>query len=189
MLNKIFTSKTRGKIITLFMLNPDDELYVREITKKINVNINSVRRELSNLESIGLLESKKSGNQKYFKLNKDFILYPELYSMVLKTEGVAKLLKENAEKWGQINMAFIYGSFASNDASSESDIDIFMVGTVDEDLIISEFNDLERKLSREINYIIISNEEYQDKIHNNDPFLMEILHEPKIMILGELDVG
>lgn len=189
MLSKLFTSKTRSKIITIFMLNPDGEMYVREITKKIHENINSVRRELSNLEDMGLLKSRKAGNLKYFQVNKDFCLYNELYSMVMKTEGVAKLLKENMEKWGQISLAFIYGSFASQEAGPTSDIDIFMVGTIHEDVIISEFNLLERKLSREINYIILSDAEYQEKLDNKDPFIMEILREPKIMIIGELDVG
>lgn len=84
MLSKLFTSKTRSKIITLFMLNPGEELYVREITKKINENINSVRRELSNLEDIGLLTSRKAGNLKYFRVDNEFYLYNELYNMVMK---------------------------------------------------------------------------------------------------------
>ncbi len=186
MLSKLFTSKTRSKIITIFMLNPDDEMYVREITKKINANINSVRRELSNLEDIGLLKSKKAGNLKYFRVNKDFYLYSELYSMVMKTEGVARLLKEKVEKWGQIYLAFIYGSFASQKAGLDSDIDVFIVGDINEDIIITELNTLERKLSREINYILLGEAEYQEKIDANDPFIMEILHEPKIMIIGRI---
>ena len=170
------------------MLNPDGEMYVREITKTINENINSVRRELSNLENIGLLESRKAGNLKYFHLNKDFYLYGELYSMVMKTEGVSRILKENILRWGKIKLAFIYGSFASQQAIQSSDIDIFMVGDVNEDLLISEFNSLEMDLSREINYIILSEEEYHEKIHKEDPFIMEILREPKIIIMGELSI-
>lgn len=188
MLSKLFTSKTRTKIITLFMLNPDDEFYVREITKKISENINSVRRELSNLEDMGLLVSKKAGNLKYYRVNKSFYLYDELYSMVMKTEGVAKLLKENVKKWGQISLALIYGSFASKKASHGSDIDIFLVGTVSEDVLIRDLSSLERKLSREINYVILSQGEYQEKIENDDPFIKEILREEKIMIIGEIDV-
>ena len=188
MLTKLFTSNTRSKIITIFMLNPDDELYVREITKKINENINSVRRELSNLEDMGLLVSRKAGNLKYFRVNKEFYLYSELYSMVMKTEGVARLLKENIEKWGPINLAFIYGSFASQKADRNSDIDLFIVGNIIEANFIKELSSLEKKLSREINYITLSKGEYHEKIDNKDPFIKEILREPKIIIVGELDV-
>lgn len=188
MLSKLFTSNTRSKIITIFMLNPDIEMYVREITKKISGNINSVRRELSNLEDIGLLESRKTANLKYFRVNKNFYLYNELFSMVMKTEGVAGLLKKNIKEWGKIKLAFIYGSFASQKAGPSSDIDIMIVGNIDEDFLIREFNSLERKLSRELNYILFSKEEYQEKIHKKDPFIMEILREPKIMIIGEVDV-
>ncbi|HII83425.1 MAG TPA: hypothetical protein HA271_00990 [Methanobacterium subterraneum] len=106
----------------------------------------------------------------------------------MKTEGVAKLFKENVEKWGQISLAFIYGSFASKKASPDSDIDIFMMGTVNEDVLIRDLSSLERKLSREINYIIVSKGEYHEKIDNDDPFVKEILREQKIMIIGEMDV-
>jgi predicted nucleotidyltransferase len=171
------------------MLNPDKDFYVREISKKIKENINSVRRELANLEDIGLLESNKVGNLKYFKLNKDFYLYNELYSMVMKTEGVARLLKENMSKFGDINLAFIFGSFASQKAGPDSDIDVLIVGNINEEDLIPEFNELERKLSREINYILLNDAEYKEKISNQDPFIKQILDEPKIMIAGKIDVN
>jgi len=189
MLEKLFTSRTRSKIITLFMLNPQEDMYVREITKKVQENVNSVRRELSNLEDMGLMVSRKRGNLKYYSINHDFPIYPELYMMVMKTEGVPHLLKDNITSLGQMELAFIYGSFASAQARPDSDLDILLVGNIDEDLLIQKLATLEKQLSREINYVLFSKEEYQERIKNNDSFIIHILQEPKILIIGDIDVG
>lgn len=110
------------------MINPQKEMFIREISRTMNENINAVRRELSNLEQIGLLKSKKEGNMKYYSVNRDFFIYDELKSIILKTEGVAKVINDDLSKIGNIKLAFIYGSFASGKADAESDIDVFLVG-------------------------------------------------------------
>ena len=110
------------------MINPQKEMFIREISRTMNENINAVRRELSNLEQIGLLKSKKEGNMKYYSVNRDFFIYDELKSIILKTEGVAKVINDDLSKIGNIKLAFIYGSFASGKADAESDIDVFLAG-------------------------------------------------------------
>ncbi len=187
MLEKLFTSKTRVKILTLFMMNPQKEMFVREISRATNENINSVRRELSNLEEIGLLISTKKGNMKYYILRKDFPIYEELKNIILKTEGVSKIIKDNLNEIGEINYAFIYGSFASGDANPMSDIDVFLIGDIDEDQLIKEVLEIEQILSREINYISFSKKEFEQRIQANDPFILNVLKEPKIMIIGDLN--
>jgi predicted transcriptional regulator len=114
MLEKLFTSLTRVKLLTLFMMNPGKSFYVREIARATNENINAVRRELSNLEAIGLLKSERRGNAKYYDVNREMPLYNELTSMILKTEGVANVLQESLSELG-VEMAFLYGSFASGE--------------------------------------------------------------------------
>ncbi|MEN4018847.1 MAG: nucleotidyltransferase domain-containing protein [Methanobacterium sp.] len=188
MLKRIFTSKTRVKILTFFMINPEKEMFVREISRTINENINAVRRELSNLEQIGLLISKKEGNMKYYSVNKDFPIYEELKSIILKTEGVAKIINNNLSQIGEIKLAFIYGSFASGKANIQSDIDIFLVGELNEDQLIKEILKLEKTLSREINYVLFSADEFNQRINDEDPFVTNVLREPKIMIIGDLNV-
>ncbi len=101
MLERFFTSKTRVKILTLFILDPDRELHVREIVRLVKENINAVRRELNNLEETGFLKSSRKGNMKQFTLNKSMPLYNDIASMVLKTEGVAKILKDTSMNWEQ----------------------------------------------------------------------------------------
>jgi predicted nucleotidyltransferase len=188
MLNKIFTSKTRVKILTLFLMNPDTELFIREISRIIDENINAVRRELSNLENIGLLKSKNKGNMKYYTINKDFSIYPELKSIILKTEGVSKVIKNDLINLGNIELAFIYGSFASGEDTRDSDLDIFLVGNINEDQLIKELSKLEETLSREINYVLFSKEELDKRIKEKDPFISNVLSGPKIIILGNLEI-
>ncbi|MDP3566399.1 nucleotidyltransferase domain-containing protein [Sediminibacterium sp.] len=187
MLNKIFTSKTRVKILTLFLMNPENEMFIREISRRIDENINAVRRELSNLENIGLLISKNKGNMKYYIINKDFSIYPELKSIILKTEGVSKVIKNDLINLGNIELAFIYGSFASGKDNLSSDLDIFLVGDIKEDPLIKELSKLEKTLSREINYVLFNKEEFDKRIKEEDPFISNVLNEPKIIILKNLE--
>ena len=187
MLERLFTSKTRVKLMTLFLMSADRELHVREIARLIDENINATRRELANLEDIGLLQSKKRGNLKQYRVNTSMPLYKELTAIVLKTEGVAKILKDHLSDLGSINLAFIYGSFAQFTAHRESDIDVFIVGSLDEKVLISCLHRLEKQLSREINYILFTPEEYKERVQKHDPFVSNVLREPKVVIIGDLN--
>jgi len=167
-------------------MNPGQEMYIREIARNTRENINAVRRELSNLEEIGLLVSRKSGKTKYYTVNTRTPIYNELSDIILKTEGVAKLLQEKFSKTGTIKIAFIYGSFANKQAGQHSDIDLFIVGTVDEKQLIIDLRNLEKKLSREINYVLFEPKEFKERIKKKDPFVSNVLQEPKIFVKGEL---
>lgn len=94
MLVRLFTSRTRVKILTLFMMNPHQDFFLREITRRTDENINSVRRELKNLEDLGLLNSNRQGNMKYFSIQTDYHIYPELRSIIMKTEGITIKIPE-----------------------------------------------------------------------------------------------
>jgi predicted nucleotidyltransferase len=186
MLQNLFTSKTRIKLLTLFLMNPDKELYIRQLTRMTTENINAIRRELTNLEKIELLISRKQGNTKYYQVNKKMPIYPELTSIILKTEGIAKTLQENLKTIGTIQTAFIYGSFASHQAGRQSDIDLFIIGTVDENKLISLIKKIELQLTREINYNLFTPKEFAETLKKKDPLITNVLKEPKTMILGEL---
>lgn len=186
MLDKLFTSKTRVKLLNLFLLNPETELYVREIARKTGENTNAIRRELQNLENIGLLLSEKKGNLKYYSTNKKMPIYIELTNIVLKTGGIQRILSENLTMLGSIETAFIYGSFASGSAGSKSDIDLFIIGQVYEDELIRCIEKLEKELSREINYVLFTPSEISQRIRNNDPFIKNVLNEKRVMLIGDL---
>jgi predicted nucleotidyltransferase len=186
-LKNIFTSRTRVKILTLFFTNPDTEFYLREIARKLDENTNAVRRELNNLEKISVLKSRSKGNMKYYAVNREMPIYKELKSIVLKMGGVSGMLITRLNKLGNIKLAFIYGSFARDEETSESDIDLFVVGDVDEKELLKNIRPLEDMLSREINYALFSEDEFKKRIKKKDPFITNLMKAEKITIIGDVN--
>ena len=187
MLEALIPSKARVKLLTLFLLNPESEFYIREIVRMTGENINGVRRELANLESFGLLIGRRRGNQHYFTVNRDFFLYTDLQQLVLKTEGVARVIRENLSSLQNIECMFVYGSFAKGTAGGRSDIDLFIVGDVNEEVLIPLVNTSERAINREINYTLMLASEFARRREGGDPFVKNVMGERKIMIIGSCD--
>lgn len=187
MLEALIPSKARVKLLTLFLLNPESEFYIREIVRMTGENINGVRRELANLESFGLLIGRRRGNQHYFTVNRDFFLYTDLQQLVLKTEGVARVIRENLSSLQNIECMFIYGSFARGTAGGRSDIDLFIVGDVNEEVLIPLVHTGERAINREINYTLMRGSEFARRKETGDPFVKNVMGERKIMIIGSCD--
>lgn len=187
MLEALIPSKARVKLLTLFLLNPESEFYIREIVRMTGENINGVRRELANLESFGLLIGRRRGNQHCFTVNRDFFLYTDLQQLVLKTEGVARVIRENLSSLQNIECMFIYGSFARGTAGGRSDIDLFIVGDVNEEVLIPLVHTGERAINREINYTLMRGSEFARRKETGDPFVKNVMGERKIMIIGSCD--
>ena len=183
MLERLIPSKTRVKLLTLFLLNPGREIYLREAQRMTGENLNAVRRELTNLEDFGLLKSTRRGNARYYAVNTTFPIYRELTAIILKTEGVAKVVKEHLAGLGKIDSVFIFGSFASGKAGVASDIDLFVVGEVDESHLMTAVRKTEEKLGREINYVLFRKEEMERRIAESDPFVTNVLREPRVMLI------
>jgi len=184
MLEPLIPSKTRIRLLTLFLMNPGKEYYIREIERMTGEKYYAVHSELSNLESFGLLTKVRRGNQLYFSVNQDFFLYHELQQIVLKSEGVAKVLGEHLEDLEGITCMFVFGSFAAGTATSASDVDLFIVGSVDEDAVTPAVHAAEESLHREINYTLMSDVEYRERIRKRDPFVVNVRREPRVMLAG-----
>lgn len=183
MLEELFHSKTRVKILSYFSLNPDVKVYIREFSRIINENVNSVRRELINLENIKILISEEQGNLKYYHMNKESPIYKEITNIFLKTEGISKILKKRFEN-KDIETLFIYGSFASGKAKYNSDLDLLLIGNINEEYLIKEIDRIEKEFSKEINYTLFNKKEIMSRIKEKDPFLTNILKNPKIFIIN-----
>jgi predicted nucleotidyltransferase len=186
MLEALISSGTRVRLLTLFLTNPEKEYYVREIVRMTGDNYNAVRRELANLEKFGLIGGRKAGNLQYYMVNREFFLYEDLQRIVLKTEGIGQVLRENLAL-GPGTCAFIYGSFARGDAGSKSDIDLFIIGDLDETRLIPLVANGERAINREINYTLMGPDEFRQRKISGDPFVKNVMNEPKIMITGTCD--
>jgi len=187
MLDILFSSKVRSELLNVFFLHPDRDFYVREVERISGQDHRNVVRELRNLEAIGLLQSRKQGNLKYYGLNTRFPIYDELKSIVQKTSGAVPLLRETLAAESEIDVAFIYGSFASGEAIAQSDVDLMVIGNVAVERILQVIREPEQVLSREINPVVYDAREIKKRLHNGDPFITNVFKEPKIMVVGTED--
>jgi len=185
---EITRSRLRNKILLHFYTNPDYELYLREISVVLDEDPGNLSKEMSKLEKEGIFLSRLSGKQKYFSLNKDYPLYDELKSIIFKTIGIKGSIQKIINEADGIVTAFIYGSYASGEETSASDIDLCLIiddNIFDEDKFISRINDLEKSTSREVNYIYYSKDEWIDKISQKDSFIYSIKNGQKIILKGD----
>ena len=159
-------SKARQRVLGLLYGQPGKDFYTNEIIRLTNMGSGSVQRELEKLSSVGLINSQLLGNQKRYTANQKSPLYNELRSIVLKTFGLADVLREALAPLHQrIQSAFIYGSIANQSDNALSDVDIMIIG---DDLTYGDFfkivTEAESKLDRKINPTFHSQHEWKKKI-------------------------
>jgi DNA-binding transcriptional ArsR family regulator len=185
MLVKLFTSKLRVEILALFFSRSEEALYLGEIVKLTGEDRGNISRELRNLENIGLLVSRKEGNLKYYSLNRGYLLYDELRSIIQKTRGVTGTLKETLSKVQDIDYAFIYGLIASGTETAKSDIDLMVIGEIPLESLLKLMKGPEKSLGREINPSLYGVKEYKRRMKKKDPFIVRVMKEPRIMLMGD----
>lgn len=176
-------TKNQTLVLEIFFNEPDKSFYLRQIAQLLKKQPGVFQREINKLTDGELLESYFEGNRRYFKLNKNYPLYKEIKSIFFKTLGIEGLLKAGLKKINGITTAFIYGSFARGEEKGSSDVDIFIVGFAREDTIIDLCNKLERKINREINYVLMTDSEFKKKTAAKNSFLLNIMKLKKIKII------
>jgi len=171
-------------MLKLLLTNPDTEFYIRDISRRTGEPVNAVRRELGHLEKAGLVKSRHSGNLKYYSAVKESPIYPELKKIIYTTVGFGDYLADKITDLEQIELAFIYGSVARNEETKRSDIDLFIVGDIDEDEIHKMVSVIENDLGRTVNYTLISKEEFKSRLAKEEPFVKRVMKEEKIILKG-----
>lgn len=187
MLQALFSSKVRVKLLTHFFSHPEEQFYARSLARQVEEYYNAVWQELNNLERVGLLVSERDANVKYYRLNPDFPIYKELKRIILKTSGVGQSLREALDHLGTVEWAFIYGSMAAGEEDSLSDVDLMLVGEVDLMALSAVIARLEDQLGREINYLVFARAELAQRLADGDPFINNVLAGPKVMLIGDED--
>lgn len=168
MLKRLFTSKVRVKLLTLFLLNPEKEFFIRQLTRKLDEQINSVRRELDNLKKIGLLTSKTRSRKKYYQINPSFIFLNELKSIIVKAMNSNDDLIKMINKLGKVELLVLSGVFLNKEAES----DLLLVG----DISKSELEDiLEEKLDQAIRFTLMNKEDFLYRLKCNDKFITSLV--------------
>jgi DNA-binding transcriptional ArsR family regulator len=181
MLEKLFTSGIRADIMSLLFNNPDEKFYVREIARLINKNPSGVKRELDKLKEMDLVLTEKEGNLRYFRVNKDSSLFPELKGLIAKSLGLPGALK-SVLKAAEAKAAFIHGPYINN--ASLPSLDLFVV--TDSNHIRKNLDDIEKRFGREIHLIMMNISEYRAKKKSGERRLKKLLNAKKILLLGRL---
>lgn len=168
------------------MANLEEMYHVRGIVRETKEEINAVRRELERLEKAGILKKEPRGNRLYYWLRKDYPFFGDLLSIVAKTTGLGAALVENRKKIGKISSIMFSGRFARRkEKKKEDEVDILVVG----DVVLPELANLirveESKRGKEINYTVMSREEFDFRKKRRDPFLLGILSGSRVMVIGD----
>ncbi len=177
LLKRLFTSQTRVKLLTLFLMNPEEEYFIRELTRRLDEQINSVRRELDNLKKLGLLRSRMKNRKKFYVINPKFPLFTELQSIILKSTDQNAAVTEAILKLGKIEFLLLSGFFLKRD----SEVDLLIVGDVSKDTL-QAFLDKEVNSDRPIKYTLLNREEFIYRLKCNDRFIKELLTDSDNMI-------
>jgi len=185
MLDKLFTSKARVAVLKLFLLNPANQYYMREVANRTGQPLRAVQRELERLTLIRLIGEKVEGNRKYYQINRVHPIYPDLKSMFAKTVGLGDLLREQMQKANSdIQVAFIFGSYTKGSESALSDIDLMVIGEISARRLSHILSPVREQLGREINIMNMTPDELQRKVTEGNHFILAVLEEPKIFLIG-----
>lgn len=179
-----FIKNGEGEILALFFKHPGKEYYFREIAKILNKKPSHYQKYLNNLVEDRILLDQRRGNMRFFKLNKDHPIYNEIKSIISKTLGIENELKKTIDKINNLDYAFVFGSLAKGTENINSDIDLLLIGDIDQNSLISEISALETKIAKEINYHIYSRQEIIKKIKDTDSFIANVFESAIIKLKG-----
>jgi len=195
MVEQLFGSKTRVKLLQLFYSNPNRSFYVREITRKIDEQINSVRRELANLLSIGIIASDTNNNRLYYEVNQAYEYYEPLVTIfgggkVVTNPKTKKITKEAVENpqlqelksLGNVELALYSGQFTRDETSG---IDFMIVGDVNQTKLNKFIDELEATEGKEIRYTVMPLSEYRYREQVKDRFLSNVLAAKKQVLIDQ----
>jgi len=192
MVEQLFGSKTRVKLLQLFYSNPNRSFFVREITRKIDEQINSVRRELSNLLNIGIIVSENTDNKLYYEVNQKYEFYEPLRAIfgggtVKKTKTATKEAEAEDEykALGKVELVIYTGQFTRDDRSG---IDILMAGNINTNALQKFVSELEAKEGKELRYTVMTPTDFKYRRQIKDRFVMSIMESKKQVVMDNLDL-
>ncbi len=184
MLEQLIGSRTRVKLLRIFLSNPDKDYFVRELTRKIRERINSVRRELENLEKIGLVVCHQAGQKKFYRVQQGFILFPELRALVLKSQlTVEKNLASSIRNIGQVSYLALTGLFTG---VQDAKTDILIVGKVNRNKLKRLVGKFQQDLDKRVRYTVMTKKEFEYRNDLTDKFLYHILENRKIVVVDKI---
>ncbi len=181
----ITKSKIRQDLLTIFFANLSQKYYLRELERTLGYSAGSIRRELLKFQEDGLFNTQRMGNLLYYSVNTKHPLFEELKAIISKTVGIEGSIRNALSSINAIKFAFIYGSFATQREKSTSDIDLMIIGDPDVSRLNVKLSEFEEKLRREISPTVYSLKEYRNPKRAKSGFIIDLLKNPKIMLIGQ----
>ncbi len=189
MLQSIIVSRCRIKLLQTFLGNPTEIFYVRQLVRTTGEEINAVRRELTRMEAEEMVFKENRGNRLYYWFNNQHPLYIDLLSMVSKTIGLGGAIVTKKSRLGQIKLAMLSGRLARGLPTKEGAVDLLLVGKINLNALTRLVSVEEKKIGREINYTVMTKEEFNFRKKSRDPFLLGIVTDARIILIGnEMDL-
>lgn len=186
MLEELFVSRVRVKILQLFLSSSVDALFhVREIVRRVAEEINAVRRELARMEKYGMVSSEWRANRRLYRFRKDYVYYRELVGLVSKSTGLGGAIIKNKGKLGKIKYAMIATRYLKNESSQTENVDLLIVGQIVLPELQSMIADEQTRRENEINYSFMDEAEFQFRVKRRDPFILRVVTQPKVMLVGD----
>ncbi len=181
----LIVSKVRVKILQLFLSSEETLFHVREVVRRVDEEINAVRRELGRMEKFGMASSEWRANRRLYRFRKDYKFYPELVAFVAKTTGLGGAILKSKAKIGRIKYAMLATRFVKRQPSGPEDVDVLIVGQVILPELQTIISDEQAKRDHEINYSFMDDAEFNFRVRRRDPFILKVLIQPKIMLIGD----
>ncbi len=184
-LSSALFGKTRKAVLALLYAHPDRSFYLRQIARATGAGQGAVQRELGRLVEAGIITRSGTGRQVHFQANRQCPIFGELQGVMMKTAGLADVLRSALSPLaGNLDLAFVYGSHASGNATGLSDVDLLVVGNMDEIELHRAVSQAERLLQRSVNYTLLSQDEFNRRRKVTSGFLARVLAGAKIPIAG-----
>lgn len=176
-LKALFSSQTRVKLLSTFLLHPEEEFFIRELTRLLNEQINSIRRELENLRRIGLVKARHRNRKKYYRVDPDFPLYTELRSMFAKEIQADSPVVSGIKKLPNVELIVLAGSFVG----TESKVDLLIVGDVKKEMLEALL--IQDQSLKNVKYSIFAEGDFLYRLSLKDRFIQEIIDDPRHLIV------
>ena len=191
MLMDLLFGSYRQRVLSLLLLHPETGYHVRELARITGTTAGTLHKELARLAEVGLLLREKQGNQVRYRANRDCPVFPELAGLFRKTTGLANVLAEALQPCaGKIEAALVFGSVARGEETANSDVDLLIVGQVGFAEAVGTLHPAQAKLGREINPVVLSRVELQQRIRDKDHFIRQIFSQPTLPVIGDAhDLG
>lgn len=183
MLEKILRSNAEVAVLGVVLYS--DGLHLREIARRAGISPPEAKHELDLLAAAGLLEKSAKGNMSIYTQKQSCPFINDLKGLYMKTEGPVPLLKKELSKLSGLRYAFIYGSFANNNFTERSDIDLLVIGEAKMEELDRTCFEIQKKTGREINYILWSNGDFKKKAEDGKAFMSSIAKKKRIWLAGD----